>query len=232
MHITVPQVSPRPPSIEGIDFSQLPSIEGIGYMFIGKNKATIITGFSGNTTVFGGDIDTNLLCFGKGDVTAFFGSGRNIALGSNGNDSFSGGTGSNKLSGGAGDDLLIRGEGFNILDGGTGSDQIFFGQWDQVTGGSGADRFTFLDKMTMSSSGTVFIKDLSFNEGDVLDLSASFGIFRENMKIQYDTLVYSTEEGVVNIEGAGHQITLIGGIDAAIKAGYLSVAFADNVGKG
>jgi len=203
-------------------------IDGLGFMFWNwsSKSMTILAGFGQNATVMGSDLNTTLLCFGKGDVTFFGGDGNNIAFGSVGNDVFVGGSGGgvNKFFGGAGDDLLIRGEGYRYsdLNGGVGNDTIVFGQWDNIAGGLGADRFIFAPKTSTPDAGFVSVRDLSFAQGDILDLSM-MQIPREYMSVQDDTLVCWTPEGALQINGVGNEITLVGGIDAAINVGDLLV---------
>ncbi len=207
-------------------------IYGRAFMFNNGNGETILAGFSENTLIIGSDQDTTLIGFGRYDIDAFFGDGRNVAFGAAGNDVFGGGAGSNMFFGGGGNDVLVGGEGYNNLNGGAGDDTIMFGQWDQVSGGWGADHFVLAMKTTSPVGGYTFVRDLSFKAGDTLDLTAIPGVTRASLAVQGDDLTcYTPDGGVLNIGGVGHQLILVGGIDAAIDAGYLSV-FGDFGGKG
>ena len=207
------------------------TIEGPGLMFWNGNGMTMLAGFGRNATVTGSDQNTTLVCIGRGDITAFFGDGRNLAIGGAGNDIFFGGTGVNRFFGEGGDDILVRGEGYNDLNGGSGNDVIALGQWDQAVGGLGADRFIIAAK-TDSIASSVFIRDLSFAQGDRLDLSMMLEVTRANLDVRDDALVcYTPDGGTMNIEGVGYEIMLVGGIDVAVNTGYLSV-FGDYNGRG
>ena len=207
------------------------TIEGRGLMFWNANAMTMLVGFGGDAVVTGSDQNTNLVAIGAGDITAFLGDGVNIVRGGAGNDAFFGGGGLNRIHGGSGNDLIVGGTGHNELSGGRGDDVLTgFGQWDQASGGWGADRF--IPVMKAAPAGPLFIRDLNFGEGDTLDLTAIPGVTRENLSVYDDTLaIYTLDGGVLNIGGVGHQIIRVGGIDAAINDGYLSV-FGDFGGMG
>lgn len=205
-------------------------VTGQAFFFNTPTGMVIAAGFGKDVDVMSGDENTTLVCVGGGSVKAVFGDGQNIALGGNGNDTFFGGEGVNQFFGGRGNDTLFGGLGANILDGGTGSDTLVFGEGDTATGGPGADHFVPVSKW--GHSGYTFVDDLSFKEGDHLDLSYFDGITRANMVVRGDELVCYTPGGILNIEGVGNEITLVGGIDAAAKAGYLSISDMMYGGKG
>lgn len=210
-------------------------IDGMGYMFWNRQGMTLLT--FGDATVIGSDQNTTLIARGNGDVTFLAGDGNNTAYGAGGNDVFIGGEGYNRFFGGAGDDLLVGGNGINNLNGGAGNDTISFGEWDQVSGGSGADHFMFSMKTTANQFFNIdpqyaFVRDLNFAEGDTLDLTMCPEINRGNIVVKGDALMVYTAHGPIDIEGVGNQVTLVGGIDAAIHMGMLSVAGGDFGGKG
>ena len=202
---------------------------GPAFIFNNGGSQTIFTGYGGPTTVVGSDQDTNLICWGPYDVTSLFGNSRNIAFGNVGNDMFVGGAGSNLFYGGAGNDVLIGGSGDNRLNGGAGNDTLMAGQWDEMVGGAGADRFIFA--MKAAPAGSVFVRDLSFKQGDTLDLTMMPEVTRGNIEVRDDALVCHAPGGDIFIQGVGFQLEIVGGIDAAIAAWNLSV-FGDYGGKG
>jgi Ca2+-binding RTX toxin-like protein len=109
--------------------------------------------------------------------------------GSDFNDTLTGNAGANVLNGGALHDVLFGGDGNDILIGGSGTDFYYggagndviiaggpgtFGDHDDMTGGTGADRFTFLSTdPALINSFTV--NDFSSVEGDLIDISAVLG---------------------------------------------------------
>lgn len=208
------------------------SISGPGMMFWNSQGQVMLT--YGDATVMGSDENTTLVALGRGDVTFLAGDGNNLAYGGYGNDTLIGGEGFNRFFGGAGNDLLVGGNGSNELHGGYGNDTIIFGQWDQVYGDQGADHFVFVEKPN-TGGGTsgphaiypefVYTRDLNFAEGDTLDLSMNPGMHRTDMTIYDDALFVFQPGKVIVFENVGHQITQAGGIDAAIKAGELMVAY-------
>ncbi|MCX6756601.1 MAG: hypothetical protein NTW35_00400 [Candidatus Nomurabacteria bacterium] len=206
------------------------SIEGPGRIFWNQNGMVILT--SGQALVTGSDENTTLQCLGRGDVTFVAGDGNNIANGGVGNDIFIGGAGYNRFYGGNGNDTLVGGSFINDLNGGNGNDTLIFGQNDQVSGGTGIDQFIFIAKENTGnvSYGDIytghdfaFIRDLKFWEGDTLDLSMCPELIRENMKVVDDALMVFGPERILHIEGIGHQITLAGGLDAAIMGGEILI---------
>ena len=74
-----------------------------------------------------------------------------------------GDNGANRLTGGAGDDTLSGGGGNDVLIGGAGQ--------DVMTGGAGTDRFIFTSLAESSVAAPDLILDLSWFEGDRIDLS-------------------------------------------------------------
>ncbi|MDP3418833.1 SdrD B-like domain-containing protein [Falsiroseomonas sp.] len=78
-------------------------------------------------------------------------------------DRLSGDNGANRLTGGAGDDTLSGGGGNDVLIGGAGQ--------DVMSGGAGTDRFLFTSLADSSVAAPDLILDLSWFEGDRIDLS-------------------------------------------------------------
>lgn len=247
---------------ENFNFSA--SLSGKGYFFTAHHfwkpvTMTVIAGFGEDVTFEGSDYNTNLFMVGGGSLTAILGNGinnvragsgdDNIVCGSGqnriysgaGDDVLIGGDGFNQLFAGAGNDILVGGDGYNILKGQEGDDILFFGQNDYAVGGDGADRFILNSKSNFDPAEinyipSMTIADLSFQEGDTIDLTAFPGVIRENiyMEHQYnddgtfnqnnDILTCYSDVGTFTVWGVGDQVVLVGGIDNAIEQGYLNVA--------
>ena len=69
----------------------------------------------------------------------------------------------------------------------------------------------------------MFMRDFSAALRENLDLSADQSITRDKMQVVEDVLMCYTENGTVEFQGVGEQITLVGGIDRAIDMGILSI---------
>ena len=83
-----------------------------------------------------------------------------------------GGAGADTLSGDAGNDILNGGAGDDELDGGNGADVLNGGLGDDVpTGGAGTDTHNFGDN-TATNFGDDEVTDLSFADGDVVNVDA------------------------------------------------------------
>lgn len=226
----LPQVSPYE-YVRPVVSHENASINGHGLMFWNQVGMTMLVGFGSSAAVSGSNADTTLICIGKGDITFLAGDGFNNAKGSIGNDTFVGGAGINRFDGGAGNDNLVGGDGYNDLYGGKGNDTIVFGQWDTAAGGSGADRFTVIEKASEYPMNGAFtrIQDFSARAGDTLDLTM-LNIGHTDLSVNDDTLVCYTPDGILNIDGVGHQITLVGGVDNAILNGVLDVSWFGDKG--
>ncbi len=214
------------------EWGQRPYLETYGPVFpySNGNGLFLFAGYAGESTVISNDMDMTVFSLGRYDVSAFFlGEGRHVAFAAGGNNIFAGGAGSNLFFDGPGNSLLAGGSGDSRLNGGGGSDTLMFGQWDQATGGPGADRF--VPMMKAAPAGSMFITDLSFRAGDTLDLTMLPEVTRANLEVRDDALVCHAPGGDIFIQGAGHQIEIVGGVDAAVKAGYLSV-FGDYLAMG
>lgn len=206
------------------------SIEGPGIIMWNKVGMVMLTFGSAPVMVTGSDENTTLISLGRGDVTFVAGNGNNYAKGNAGNDVMIGGDGYDRFFGAAGDDTLSGGGAPNVLEGEDGDDTILFGQNDQSGGGAGADHFILTMKPDMrdiisddaSRAEFTYIRDLNFKEGDVLDLSMT-KFLHSDMKVVDNALMVFGPDGILQIEGVGHEITMAGGIDAAIKAGGLMV---------
>jgi Ca2+-binding RTX toxin-like protein len=86
--------------------------------------------------------------------------------GGDGDDELDGSGNDDTLSGGNGNDILFGDWGTNILNGGQGNDTLFSGGSDTLTGGTGADTFSF----PVLSSANVTIQDFNPNESDRIRL--------------------------------------------------------------
>ncbi|MFK7769483.1 MAG: matrixin family metalloprotease [Mariniblastus sp.] len=90
----------------------------------GGNEADTIFGNDGIDSIFGLDGD-DIIDVGDGGVAGTAGVGQaDLALGLNGNDTFTGGTGLNVLYGGNGEDVFVGGSGENRIHGQNGDDNI------------------------------------------------------------------------------------------------------------
>jgi len=102
---------------------------------------------------------------------------KNVLTGNSGANTLDGAAGDDTISGGDGADSLIGGAGADILNGDAGDDRLAGGDGaDRLTGGTGADTFAFtpadVHLTTLGGKAdTDRILDLSFADGDVIDLS-------------------------------------------------------------
>lgn len=110
----------------------------------GGGSADVIYGKGGNDVLDGGGGDDILYGDNGGSFDLFAGNdklyggdGKDILYGNNGNDMLDGGNHDDKLFGGSGNDKLFGGSGNDILNGGVGD----WGEYDELTGGGGFDRF-------------------------------------------------------------------------------------------
>jgi len=210
------------------------SIQGLGY-FYGNTSGLIAVAFAlpgRSTTVTTGDQNTTVICIGGGDFNVFLGdggndgNGRNTVFSGGGNDLILGGAGYDTIHAGAGNDIVWGASGYNFLDGGFGNDTIYVGSGDAAYGGPGSDNFTIVPKENHSIAEYTYLGDLSFLEGDKLDISTFFPEVTPNaMRIDGDNLLCDTNYGTMTLMGVGEQITLVGGVNAAIAAGYISTSW-------
>jgi Ca2+-binding RTX toxin-like protein len=165
-----------------------------------------LVGTSSSDSLFGGD-GTDALLGDKGDDTldGWNGSdllkgqaGSDTLLGYNGDDILVGGSGNDTLEGEAGDDLLIGIEN-NIVSGGT-------GEYDTLTGGSGADTFVLGDAIGPFYQGNGFatITDFDWAEGDkfqVFGSTSNYTLtpFGDGMDINYKGDLIGYVENTTNI---------------------------------
>ncbi|MEL6384006.1 MAG: calcium-binding protein, partial [Cyanobacteria bacterium J06626_18] len=129
----------------------------------------------GDDTIFGGDGNDRI--GGKsGNDTLSGEQGDDTIFGDAGNDSLSGGSGDDELIGGAGDDQLTGDQGDDVLTGvDPDSKTPGIGEFDQMTGGLGSDRFVLGDRKRTYYLGQgevdhAAIFDFSLAEGDVIQL--------------------------------------------------------------
>lgn len=101
----------------------------------GKGGSDILYGNGGNDILYGDAGGTVDLLAGNDKL--YGGDGNDILYGFNGNDLLDGGNHSDTLIGGSGNDKLFGGAGNDVLNAG-GND---WGEYDELTGGSGFDRF-------------------------------------------------------------------------------------------
>ncbi|MDB5472649.1 MAG: Hemolysin-type calcium-binding region [Caulobacter sp.] len=119
----------------------------------------------------------NLTLTGAGDIPGTRNALANSVIGNGGSNVLHGGAGIDTVSGMAGHDTLYGDAGIDTLLGGDGNDRLIGGfDADKLTGGLGADAFVFIaDDVRLSGLGGLAdrdaIYDLTFAEGDILDLS-------------------------------------------------------------
>ncbi|MDJ0648675.1 MAG: calcium-binding protein [Xenococcaceae cyanobacterium MO_188.B19] len=128
----------------------------------GRGGNDWIFGDEGNDTLFGGTGEDTLI--GDEDNDQLYGGSENDRLlGGSENDTLSGGFGNDSLYGQHGSDNLNGGGDDDFLSGGSGFDGI-----DTLTGGTGADRFSF-----SSPRGSIdIITDFTWQQGDKIEVSA------------------------------------------------------------
>lgn len=94
---------------------------------------------TGNDLFLGGNGEDTLAC-GPGNDTAFGNKGDDILCGGTGRDVLHGGKGNDRLTGGTGGDVLVGDSGDDVLRGGTGNDTLLGGRGnDNLVGGPGHD---------------------------------------------------------------------------------------------
>jgi Ca2+-binding RTX toxin-like protein len=101
----------------------------------GKGGSDVIRGNGGDDIIYG-DTGGSVDLF-AGNDKLYGGDGKDILYGHNGNDMLDGGNHNDTLIGGSGNDKLFGGAGNDVLNAG-GND---WGEYDELTGGSGFDRF-------------------------------------------------------------------------------------------
>jgi hypothetical protein len=186
---------------------------------------TVLSGFSGPVTVFGGTKNINLIGLGYGDLTLFAGSGVTIAHGGAGNNTFVGGDGVNKFFAGPNMNTFVGEAGYNEFHGSRGYSTFIFGQQDQVIGGTGPEHLMWLSKASYSDAGYGFIRNLDFVHGDTLDFSLQPDITQANMTVQGDELLIKTPDGVLDLFGVGVQLIGVdGSIATAVAHGHIVTA--------
>lgn len=130
--------------------------------------------------------------------TSLGGSGDDIVQGNDGNDWLYGGSGADILDGGDGDDVLYADVGGDILKGGEGSDTFVIGD--------------FLESKNEDVS--VFIRDFSVDDSDVLDLSLLFAddaFSGSELQDAIDEFVHTANsdgDTILTVESANRTITL------------------------
>jgi Ca2+-binding RTX toxin-like protein len=159
-------------------------LDAIGY----GNSNDNLYGYEGHDTLYGWDGNDNI----------YAGSGNDIAYGENGNDYIDGWTGNDYLSGGNGHDTLLGYDGHDTLYGDAGNDFLYgekgtdklfgglgndvlngggyaynSGEYDEMTGGAGADTFVLGNAFGnyYKGVGYAIIKDFNYGEGDKIKLN-------------------------------------------------------------
>ena len=119
----------------------------------------------------------NLTLTGTGAINGTGNALKNVITGNSGANTLDGAAGNDTINGGGDADTLLGGAGADILNGDAGNDRLTGGDGaDQLTGGTGADTFAFttadLHLTTLGGKADIDkILDLSFADGDVIDLS-------------------------------------------------------------
>lgn len=106
------------------------------------------------------------------------------------------------LSGGDGNDILRGGKYDDVLIGGSGNDQMF--------GGAGADQFRFFGNDIEGGSDTDFLRDLNFDEGDIL----VFGSYAAGTFGREDGLIGHTGGTAASIISWEGVVNAVNGSDA------------------
>ncbi len=249
---SIPQFPPKkhtPSSIDGFGkvFSNNESelvVLGFGRdatFFGGDLDATIAWyGKNGSLTAFLGDGE-NQVFSGSGDDFNFCGNSSNYVYGGAGDDVLIGGSKFNNLHGGQWDDKLFFGQG-HLVAGGQGKDHFVVVDKDSQLHTPTISPVFYEKGMPSSFSPPlpappvvvqkptqhITIKDLSFLEGDVLDLKLFQGLSRENLHHVDNSGILSIETKYQKIDlHVGHEIDLFGGIDNLIWRGVLLVGGVD-----
>jgi len=157
-------------------------------------------GNQGHDRLFGEDGNDNL----SGDL------GNDLVVGGAGDDLLRGNRGHDRVHGGLGNDVLYGGDGNDYLDG-VSNNQVSFGssadQFDQLTGGRGADDFGLYASYQLDpyylGAGYAIITDLNRDEGDKIIISDgagyTLGMGNWSGNAQLDTGIYYNDDliGVV-----------------------------------
>jgi Ca2+-binding RTX toxin-like protein len=159
----------------------------------GMGGTDTLSGGDGNDRIEGGDGDDYLY---GGDNYGNLDDGNDTLNGGSGNDYLSGGDGNDGLNGDAGDDELYGDDGNDTLNGGSGNDYLSGGdgndrltgfgsvgldasEYDELSGGGGADRFVLGNSSTPfyveSGDGYAVITDYSRREGDAIEVYGKTG---------------------------------------------------------
>lgn len=204
---------------------------------IGGSGKDFIMGQSGNDLMFGDNVnsyyggDDDILSGGEGNDTLYGGGGNDVLMGGSGrdrlhgevgNDSLYGGYDKDTLSGEEGNDSLKGGHHNDYLSGGDGNDTLngtgyyttfktdYYpsGEYDTLTGGSGADIFELGNSFQAyynEGSGFAKITDFDDLEGDRLQLHGSsndyslhYGYYSGTSDL--DTLIKIGEDWIAVIE--------------------------------
>lgn len=209
----------------------------------------VLSGMSG--TVIGSRNDDSITLLGPESKIALAGAGDDMIVSSFETDGMTG-PAENYLYGGSGDDVLVS-TGFTAdeIFGGAGDDQIIVGSFvTNINGGEGADTFAYMhisEPYSVSS-----INDLSFMEGDVVDLSwltasgytlewnpddpdfiavesvsnPDYSEYKDGGDDGEDYWTAGYESGFqldLYVFGLGEQIELIGGLETALAEGYVLI---------
>ena len=150
-----------------------PATETFTYTLVNGNTATVTVSITG---VDGKD----LLIGTAGDDTMSGGTNDDRLLGLGGNDTLFGGRDNDRLFGGDGDDWLDGGSGFDELYGGAGNDTLHGGSHgnDRLDGGTGADTMiggTGHDTYVVDNSGDVVV-ELGSGGNDKVESAISFNL--------------------------------------------------------
>ncbi len=185
-------------------------IPGLGTLSFGVFNFTDVIGTTQADSI-AGDLQANILDGWSGNDFIFGDGGNDLILGGTGNDTLDGWTGNDTLNGESGNDLLMGFSGNDVLLGGTGSDTLMgesgndflngyggtFGEFDVLSGGTGADLFALGDAVNLfyQGSGYATITDFNFLEGDkiqVLGSSSNYSLSLQNFSggLGLDTLIF------------------------------------------
>ncbi|HEY9663966.1 MAG TPA: calcium-binding protein [Allocoleopsis sp.] len=158
----------------------------------GKKGSDSLFGDEGNDLVYGNQ-DNDYIAGSFGNDTLYGGTGHDTVYGGAENDLILGEAGNDMLYGEAGDDQLYGGDGNDYLNASgptLGESGIGAGEYDELTGGNGADTFSLVADMfqqgtqwvgnpgyiqddnmdTVSSKGFAVIKDFNLTQGDTIQL--------------------------------------------------------------
>lgn len=204
----------------------------------GRSGADTIYGGKGNDTLIGGDENS------INDADTIYGDfGDDLLKGGSGNDSLHGGDGDDTLEGGSGDDYLSDSSGKNLIRGQDGNDLIFINSVDggtfdggngndqfeinaygkisnvNITGGAGRDTYALRN----SNVGEIRIKDFSYSDADLIDLTGLLSNVKENpfgssafLKAAQDgtnVVISLDDDGVAGSAYAMHPILTLENID-------------------